>query len=218
MQVAQRIRGAVSSKQYGFEDLLCPLIAQACIDVCPKNPNNFNVDNVRVIKITGSGAYNSSVVKGIVIKRDTEGTVKGVTDAKVAVFAQGVDTSSTETKVWFGSHWFCPWKHSNSKRATPNCIQFSWYYWNVAVDAACEVRLLATCQLTPANVQQQSHCNSWGSTGAVHPIIQGHSLADSPDLMPLQGTVLIKNAEELQSYSQGEEDRMEQVIKGIADS
>ena len=37
-------------------------------------------------------------------------------------------------------------------------------------------------------------------------------------LMPLQGTVLIKNAEELQSYSQGEEDRMEQVIKGIADS
>ena len=34
----------------------------------------------------------------------------------------------------------------------------------------------------------------------------------------LQGTVLIKNAEELQSYSQGEEDRMEQVIKGIADS
>ena len=99
MQVAQRIRGSVSSKQYGFEDLLCPLIDQACIDVCPKNPNNFNVDNVRVIKITGSGAYNSSVVKGIVIKRDTEGTVKGVTDAKVAVFAQGVDTSSTETKV-----------------------------------------------------------------------------------------------------------------------
>lgn len=34
----------------------------------------------------------------------------------------------------------------------------------------------------------------------------------------MQGTVLIKNAEELQSYSQGEEDRMEQVIKGIADS
>ena len=34
----------------------------------------------------------------------------------------------------------------------------------------------------------------------------------------VQGTVLIKNAEELQSYSQGEEDRMEQVIKGIADS
>lgn len=128
--VAQRIKGSVSSKQYGYDDLLCPLIAQACIDVCPKNTNNFNVDNVRVVKITGSGAYNSSVVKGIVIKRDTEGTIKSVTDAKVAVFAQGVDTSSTETK----------------------------------------------------------------------------------------GTVLIKSAEELSNYSRGEEDRMEEVIKAIADS
>lgn len=83
---------------------MCPLIAQACIDVCPKNTNNFNVDNVRVVKITGSGAYNSSVVKGIVIKRDTEGTVKSITDAKVAVFAQGVDTTSTETKVTVNLH------------------------------------------------------------------------------------------------------------------
>lgn len=123
MQVAQRIRGAVSSKQYGFEDLLCPLIAQACIDVCPKNPNNFNVDNVRVIKITGSGAYNSSVVKGIVIKRDTEGTVKSVTDAKVAVFAQGVDTSSTETKVCFAYVKFADRNHSNMQSS--KCIQFS---------------------------------------------------------------------------------------------
>ncbi|KAK9824017.1 hypothetical protein WJX72_006993 [[Myrmecia] bisecta] len=129
-EVAERIKGSVSSKQYGYESLLCPLIAQACIDVCPKNPNNFNVDNVRVVKIPGAGATDSHVVKGIVIKRDTEGTLKAIHDAKVAVFAQGVDTSSTETK----------------------------------------------------------------------------------------GTVLIKNAEELESYSRGEEDRMEEVIKGIADS
>lgn len=27
--------------------------AEACIDVVPKNPNNFNVDNVRVVKING---------------------------------------------------------------------------------------------------------------------------------------------------------------------
>ena len=161
MQVAQRIRGAVSSKQYGFEDLLCPLIAQACIDVCPKNPNNFNVDNVRVIKITGSGAYNSSVVKGIVIKRDTEGTVKGVTDAKVAVFAQGVDTSSTETKVRFACMRFACGKHSTFKTCSPkNASSFSQIHAHVAVDAACEVCLLATCQLAAANAQQQHHCNS----------------------------------------------------------
>lgn len=34
----------------------------------------------------------------------------------------------------------------------------------------------------------------------------------------VQGTVLIKSAEELSSYSKGEEDRMEEVIKAIADS
>jgi hypothetical protein len=34
-----------------------------------------------------------------VLKRDAEGTVKRVENAKVAVFAQGVDTTSTETKV-----------------------------------------------------------------------------------------------------------------------
>lgn len=34
----------------------------------------------------------------------------------------------------------------------------------------------------------------------------------------MQGTVLLRNAEELQSYSRSEEDRMEQLIKGISDS
>ena len=42
--VAGRIKGSVSSKQFGYEDLLCPLIAEACIGVCPKNPASFNVD------------------------------------------------------------------------------------------------------------------------------------------------------------------------------
>ena len=45
--VSERIKGSVSSKQYGYEDLLCPLIAEACIGVCPKNPVSFNTDNVR---------------------------------------------------------------------------------------------------------------------------------------------------------------------------
>lgn len=36
--------------------------------------------------------------------------------------------------------------------------------------------------------------------------------------MRVQGTVLIHNAEELQSYSRGEEDRLEAIIKGIADA
>jgi T-complex protein 1 subunit theta len=40
----------------------------------------------------------SRFVKGMVLKRDTEGSVKAVEDAKVAAYTQGVDTSSTDTK------------------------------------------------------------------------------------------------------------------------
>lgn len=96
--IATRIRGSVSAKQHGLEDILCPLIAQACVTVCPKNPASFNVDNVRVVKISGGGVGDSSVVRGMVLLRGAEGTVKRATAAKVAVFAQGIDTSSTETK------------------------------------------------------------------------------------------------------------------------
>lgn len=129
--VARRLRGAVSSKVYGYEDLLSGLVAEACIDVCPAdNPGNFNVDNVRIVKLMGGGLPDSHVVKGMVLKRDAEGSVKEVSDAKVAVYAQGVDTSGTETK----------------------------------------------------------------------------------------GTVLIKSAEELESYSRTEEAQLEEYIKAIADS
>ena len=73
-------------------------MAEACVDVCPKNPINFNVDNVRVVKIPGSSLPASMVVKGMVLKRDSEGRVKHVENAKIAAFAEGVDTTSTDTK------------------------------------------------------------------------------------------------------------------------
>jgi hypothetical protein len=57
------------------------------------------VDCVRVVKIPGAGIADSSVVQGMVLKRGAEGTVTAVADAKVVVYAQGVDTASTETKV-----------------------------------------------------------------------------------------------------------------------
>ncbi|KAL7098158.1 hypothetical protein ACP275_10G187300 [Erythranthe tilingii] len=96
--VISRMRSAVASKQFGQEDILCPLIAEACIQVCPKNPVNFNVDNVRVAKLVGGGLHDSVVVRGLVLKNDAVGTIKKTENAKVAVFVGGVDTSATETK------------------------------------------------------------------------------------------------------------------------
>ncbi|KAF8673540.1 hypothetical protein HU200_048623 [Digitaria exilis] len=97
-EVVLRMRSAVASKQFGQEDTLCPLVADACMQVCPKNPANFNVDNVRVAKLVGGGLHNSTVVRGMVLKSDAVGSIKRVEKAKIAVFAGGVDTSATETK------------------------------------------------------------------------------------------------------------------------
>uniref|UniRef100_A0A7C8ZZY3 CCT-theta n=1 Tax=Opuntia streptacantha TaxID=393608 RepID=A0A7C8ZZY3_OPUST len=97
-EVIMRMKAAVASKQFGLEDIICSLTADACIQVCPKNPANFNVDNVRVAKLVGGGLHNSSVVQGMVLKNDAVGSIKRVEKAKVVVFAQGVDTSATETK------------------------------------------------------------------------------------------------------------------------
>ena len=52
--VATRLQCPLSAKQYGYEGVLAPLIAQACIAVCPENPINFNVDNVRTVKMPGA--------------------------------------------------------------------------------------------------------------------------------------------------------------------
>lgn len=97
-EVVSRMKAAVSSKRFGQEDILCPLIADACIQVCPKNPANFNVDNVRIAKLVGGGLHNCSVVRGMILKNDAIGSIKKVEKAKIVVFTGGVDTSATETK------------------------------------------------------------------------------------------------------------------------
>ncbi|KAJ8027466.1 T-complex protein 1 subunit theta [Holothuria leucospilota] len=96
-EVTHAIRTAIMSKQYGNEDFLAKLVAQACISVYTKT-KTFNVDNVRVAKILGSGVLSSSVVQGMVFKKTVEGDVKRVEKGKIAVYSCPVDSSNTETK------------------------------------------------------------------------------------------------------------------------
>lgn len=65
----------------------------------PKNNLNFNVDNIRVCKILGSGVASSYVTNGMIFRRGAEGEVKGATNARVVVFACPFDLTQTETKV-----------------------------------------------------------------------------------------------------------------------
>uniref|UniRef100_A0A6Q2Z8N4 T-complex protein 1 subunit theta n=1 Tax=Esox lucius TaxID=8010 RepID=A0A6Q2Z8N4_ESOLU len=59
---------------------------------------NFSVDNVRVCKILGCGLTASSVLHGMVFKKETEGDVTSVKDAKIAIFSCPFDCMVTETK------------------------------------------------------------------------------------------------------------------------
>ncbi|XP_054001739.1 T-complex protein 1 subunit theta [Hylaeus anthracinus] len=91
------IKTAVMSKQYGNEDFLSSLITQACVSIIPEK-TTFNVDNVRVCKILGSGLSSSQVVQGMIFKRQVEGDVTKKTNAKIAVYTCAVDIVQTETK------------------------------------------------------------------------------------------------------------------------
>ncbi|XP_063954522.1 T-complex protein 1 subunit theta-like [Lytechinus pictus] len=96
-EVTQAIRTSVMSKQYGNEDFLAKMISQACISVMSKT-STFNVDNVRVAKILGSGILGSSVLQGMVFKKNVEGTLNNASKAKIAVYSCPMDSSHTETK------------------------------------------------------------------------------------------------------------------------
>jgi len=60
----------IASKLYGYEALLASLVADACLGAMPKNPKNFNVDNVRVVKVLGGSISDSKVIKGMVFNRE----------------------------------------------------------------------------------------------------------------------------------------------------
>lgn len=96
-EVAALLRTSVMSKQYGSEIFLSRLIAEACVSILSES-GHFNVDNIRVCKILGSGMCASSVLHGMVFKKETEGDVTSAKDAKIAVYSCPFDGMSPETK------------------------------------------------------------------------------------------------------------------------
>lgn len=91
------VRTAVASKQDGYEDFLAQLITDACIKIMPTK-SNFNVDHVRTCKIIGSGVLSSTVLHGMVFKRNVESDITSVLNAKIAVYSCPFDIGHTETK------------------------------------------------------------------------------------------------------------------------
>jgi len=99
-QLADVLRTVVSSKHFGYEELISSLVARACISIMPPAPKrpSINVDSVRVCKLIGGSIMDSTVIKGIVVQRQSEGAVTHAEDAKIAVFGCGIEAGSTESK------------------------------------------------------------------------------------------------------------------------
>ena len=73
LALTRAVTPAIASKQYGSEDILARLVAEAALSVMPENNKTFNVDNVRVVKIMGGSLAGSKVVQGMVFGKEPEG-------------------------------------------------------------------------------------------------------------------------------------------------
>lgn len=98
-KLAEGVRTTIAAKQYGLEDLMGGLVAKACITVMPRGkPQNFNVDNVRILKLLGGDVNESHVVRGLALDCRPQTAVTKKSKIKVAVFTCSVAATQTETK------------------------------------------------------------------------------------------------------------------------
>jgi T-complex protein 1 subunit theta len=97
-QLIRAVKSVVGSKQYGQEDFLTDLIAEASIFCTPTNASKFNIDNVRIQKILGGGLHDSQVVRGVVVPRESQTSFHQKRDCKVAVFNTNIEMQQGETK------------------------------------------------------------------------------------------------------------------------
>lgn len=97
-ELTRMIRSTVASKQYGLDEFLSGLIAEAAIYSMPQRIGQFSTENVRVQKILGGGIYDSEVVHGMVVTRGSMTSVRRCLDCKVAVFNTNIEMQQGETK------------------------------------------------------------------------------------------------------------------------
>eukprot|EP00928_Gymnodinium_smaydae_P015244 TRINITY_DN155_c0_g2_i2.p1 TRINITY_DN155_c0_g2~~TRINITY_DN155_c0_g2_i2.p1 ORF type:complete len:565 (+),score=165.43 TRINITY_DN155_c0_g2_i2:73-1695(+) len=97
-QIAKCCRTALAAKQIGIDAKLAELVGQACVKVMPNTPSNFDIDSIRVTKIHGGNFSGSFVVDGMAIPNKVAGTETFKENAKVAVYAEGIELTGTETK------------------------------------------------------------------------------------------------------------------------
>ncbi len=97
-QVTDAVRSSLSSKLSNYSDFFAELLADACVKCCPKNPQNFDLEYIRVGKILGGSIYDSFILHGLLVIRNAETSINYFKKPKIAVFGSPLDTQASETK------------------------------------------------------------------------------------------------------------------------
>ncbi|OII76045.1 TCP-1 CPN60 chaperonin family protein [Cryptosporidium andersoni] len=92
----------VTTKHHGYNELLSDLISEACADVMPDNTErirDFQVDNVRIVKLLGGSPMQSFTLSGMIINKEPSGTVRSINhQCNVMVLGCGLEMTGTEAK------------------------------------------------------------------------------------------------------------------------
>lgn len=91
------LQPVLGSKQYGTQEKLSQLVAEAC-QIVLKEGQILQPESIRTVKILGGHLGQSVCIKGFVAQRGVETTKTSAQSAKIAVFASGIEASSTEAK------------------------------------------------------------------------------------------------------------------------
>lgn len=67
----------------------------------PRNNLNFNSDNIRIIKIRGGNDDKSYVINGLVFIKCVEGSIKKISNAKIAAYSCSFGVNNLSYSVSF---------------------------------------------------------------------------------------------------------------------
>lgn len=98
-EVTNCLRSTVISKLPSVGEFFSKKIAEACIQILPKNPSAFDTEHLRTAKILGASMNDSFVMRGLIVTRNVETpTLTSVDTPKIAVYGCPMDTQEAETK------------------------------------------------------------------------------------------------------------------------
>ncbi|KAK9173838.1 T-complex protein 1, theta subunit [Cryptosporidium meleagridis] len=95
------VRPLVLTKNIGYSDLITRLTCEAIASIMPDEDKlkEFNIDNVRIVKLLGGSPMQSFTINGMMINREPGGTIRNLEKvSNVMVLGCGLEMTGTEAK------------------------------------------------------------------------------------------------------------------------